>query len=129
MPIDSATAEVLITRYCKTWNETDPKLRHQLLRTVLAEDGVYIDPTVHVVGVSALVDHIGKVATKYPGSMIVRTSAVDLHHDVLRFSWHKQLANGQTLPESIDVCTINEDGKLRLIIGFFGPLISSSPAA
>jgi hypothetical protein len=129
MPINRATAEALITRYCKTWNEPDPKLRHQLLRTVLAEDGVYIDPTVHVVGVSALVDHISKVATKYPGSMIVRTSAVDLHHDVLRFSWHKQLANGQTLPESIDVCTINEDGKLRLIIGFFGPLISNSAAA
>lgn len=123
MEIDKAAAEALVTNYCDAWNESSAELRCQLLRTVLAEDSIYVDPTVHLVGVPALVDQIGKVATKYPGSAIVRTSIVDLHHDVLRFGWHRKLSNGQALRESLDVCAIDGDGRLRLIIGFFGPLI------
>jgi hypothetical protein len=126
--IDQAQAETLVTRYCDVWNEANPTRRRALLQVVFAEDGVYVDPTVRVTGLSALTDHIGRVAEKYPGSTIVRTSAVDLHHDVLRFSWHKRLADGQPLAESIDVGAVDERGKLRLIMGFFGPLLNL-PAA
>ena len=41
-----------------------------------------------------------------PGARVLRTSGVDAHHHLARFAWHVVLA----------------DGRIRRIIGFFGPL-------
>ena len=47
---------------------------------------------------------------------------VDIHHSVLRFTWHKELADGRVLANSIDIGEISGDGKLSRIVGFFGPI-------
>jgi hypothetical protein len=58
-----------------------------------------------------------------PGATNVRTSAVDVHHDVARFAWHVRMPDGRTLPEGLDVVTLTDDqAAIRRIIGFFGPL-------
>ena len=120
--------EALITLYCEAWDEPDRARRRQILGRVWAADATYTDPTVHTAGIDELVEHIGKVLEKYPGSRIVRTSAVDTHHTVLRFSWHKTLADGSKLPEGIDFGELSGDGKLRRMVGFFGALAARQTA-
>jgi hypothetical protein len=122
-PDGSDTAlEALITRYCDAWGEPDPEQRQQLLAQVWAEQGTYTDPAVHLSGRQALGDYIGKILRRYPGARIVRTSAVDTHHGLLRFTWRLALLDGQTLTEGIDFGELSGEGKLSRIAGFFGPL-------
>lgn len=116
------TLEACIDIYCEAWNHTDAAERDTLLRQVWAEGATYTDPTVHAVGRQALVDHIGRVFERYPNSTIVRTSAIEVHHGLARFAWKKVLADGTSLPEGIDIAEASDDGRLRRIIGFFGPL-------
>lgn len=120
-PVENLSAEKLIAAYCAVWNESDPAERDRMLQAVWADDATYMDPTVHTIGRQELVEHIGKVLARYPGSKIVMTSGVDMHHGVLRFTWKKLLADGTSLPEGTDFGEISPDGKLRRIIGFFGP--------
>lgn len=114
--------EALITTYCAAWSEPDPGRRAQLLEEAWAEDGIYTDPTAHMTGRKELVEHIGKVLARYPGGRVVRTSVLDTHHDMVRFTWKMVLADGNSLPEGIDFGKLSGEGKLRRIIGFFGPL-------
>ena len=111
-----------IDTYCAAWNETDPARRTELLRSCWHDDAIYTDPTVHTVGLEARVAHIGTVFERYPGSRILRTSAIDTHHGLARFAWRKVLADGTELPDGIDMVEFAADGRLRRIVGFFGPL-------
>lgn len=112
---------MVVDLYCQCWNEASPDRRRDLLAKVWRADAAYTDPTAHLVGVNQLNAHIGKVLEQQPGSRIVRTSAVDLHHSVLRFTWHRELSSGEALPEGTDFGEIGEGGMLTRIVGFFGP--------
>jgi hypothetical protein len=113
--------EDVVSLYCEAWDETDAVRRHEMLRQVWDDGGTYTDPTVHLTGTDELVEHIGNVQRKYPGSRIERTSRVDVHHGMLRFTWRKVLADGTSLPEGIDFGELSPTGKLCRIVGFFGP--------
>lgn len=112
----------LTGHYCGAWAEPDEASRERLLEQCWADDGVYCDPTAHVVGRAALIAHIGGFFAQYPGARIEQTSAVDAHHGLLRFSWRMRLADGSVLVEGLDVGELAGDGRLQRIVGFFGPL-------
>ena len=112
----------LITLYAAAWSEPDRVLRQQLLARAWAEDGTYTDPTAHVEGRTALVDHIEGFLKRFPGAYFEVTSAVDTHHQRLRFSWRMMLADGKVFADGIDFGELSSDGKLRQIVGFFGSL-------
>jgi hypothetical protein len=119
--ISSTAVTVVVDLYCQCWNEASTDRRRALLEKVWRPGAIYTDPTVHLVGVDQLNEHIGKVLEQSPGSRIVRTSPVDFHHAVFRFTWHKELSNGEALPDGTDFGEIGEGGMLTRIIGFFGP--------
>ena len=112
----------LIALYNRAWSEPDYALRQKLLEQIWAEDGTYTDPTAHVAGRKALVDHIGAFFEQFPGAYFVVTSGIDSHHGKFRFTWRMVLADGKVFLEGIDFGELNSDGKLHRIVGFFGPL-------
>lgn len=113
----------LIDAYCQAWSEPAEEERARLLREVWAATATYIDPTVHTQGLAELLAHIAKVRARRPGSRVIRTSQIDVHHQIARFAWRAVEANGNELPEGSDIAFISADGtKLERIIGFFGPL-------
>ena len=120
--LDSRALEALIASYCAAWNEHDPAQRERLLHGVWEQDATYTDPTAHVVGSVALGEHIGRVQNLYPGARIVATSAPDAHHLVVRFAWKMVRSDGASLPECVDFLELSGDGKIRRVVGFFGPL-------
>jgi hypothetical protein len=119
--ISPTAVTVIVDLYCQCWNEASPDRRRDLLTKVWSADATYTDPTVHLVGVDQLSQHIEKVLEQAPGSLIVRTSAVDFHHSVFRFNWHKELSSGEALPEGTDFGEVGEGGVLTRIVGFFDP--------
>ncbi len=117
------TLEEIIDSYCVAWSQEDAASREQLLAQTLLPEVTYCDPTADLSGRVALSDHISAVLAKRPGSLVQRTSAIDLHHDMARFAWHLRNADGTTLPEGLDVVAVDAaTGKLKSIIGFFGAL-------
>jgi hypothetical protein len=86
-----------------------------------ADDGVYCDPTATVDGRDALVAHIGGFQAQLPGARIETSSGVDEHDGWLRFAWTMIGADGTPAMEGFDVGELGPDGRLRRIVGFFGP--------
>ena len=50
---------------------------------------------------------------------------VDEHHGLLRFAWSIAGPDGPVM-EGMEFGELAEDGRLRRIVGFFGPLSSGS---
>jgi hypothetical protein len=108
--------------YCDAWSESNIEKRRMMLERVWNSDGTYTDPVSHVEGREALISRITGFLEKFPGAKIVPSSHADLHHDVLRFTWRLVGADGKTLNEGIDFGEIANDGRLKRIVGFFGPI-------
>jgi hypothetical protein len=113
----------LIDRYCDVWNEPDPTLRAALLAVVWAPGATYTDPSVHAASADELLAHIANVRARRPGASVLRSSAVDAHHGLARFTWHVVQADGVALLDGLDIAFLTADGlRIERIIGFFGPL-------
>jgi len=119
---EPSAVERVIDAYCAAWNEPDRARRREMLSAVWRAEATYTDPTAHVAGVDQLVAHIEKVLARRPGARVVRTSAVDAHHGFVRFAWRVVQADGTLLPDGIDFAEVDNDGAIRGVVGFFGPL-------
>lgn len=111
----------VVTSYGAAWNEPDEDARRKLLNQGWADDGIYCDPTATVSGREALVTHIAGFHQQFPGARIEVASGVDEHDGWLRFAWTMVGADGATIMEGFDVGELAPDGRLRRIVGFFGP--------
>ena len=119
---DIAALEQLIDTYCEAWSEPNPVQRVRILQAIWDPDATYTDPRTHTTGIEQLSAHIGKILSGRPGAKVVRTSAVDTHHGLVRFAWRVVQVDGTMLPEGIDFAEISSERKLLRIVGFFGPL-------
>ncbi len=115
-----AKVDETVAAYGAAWNEPDIAARRELLEKAWAAGGTYTDPTVHLEGREALVQHISGFLKGLPGARIVPTSHADLHHGVLRFSWRILKPDGSTLSDGMDFGELDADGRIKRIVGFFG---------
>jgi len=114
----------LVDAYCAVWCEPDATIREHKLAAVWAQTGTYSDPTVDSLKSEQLLAHIAKVLARRLGARVLRTSAVDQHRRQARFAWDVELTDGATLPESVDLLELDVDGRIKTVVGFFGPLAS-----
>ncbi len=110
----------VIDIYCLAWSEPHPKRRRALLEMVWTETSTYTDPGVRLAGIDALDKRIAHLLAKRRGSRVVRTSELDMHHDLCRFSWCVEQADGTSLPQGLDVAAFcDPPSRLAWVIGFF----------
>jgi SnoaL-like domain len=114
-------ARSTVQAYVDAWNEPDEAARRELLHQSWAADGSYLDPLVRIEGREALVHHARKFADRWPEARVVITSGVDQHNGYVRFTWQVVSPDGEALREGTDFGELGEDGRLRRIVGFFGP--------
>lgn len=115
----------LIDKYCKVWNEPDREKKQIALEEIWWKEGEYIDPRANLKGIEALVNHISKIQSGRPGSRVMRTSEIEIHHQIGRFRWQLEKEDKTRLPEGLDIVYFTDDGKsIKKIIGFFGELKS-----
>ncbi|MEM7273432.1 MAG: nuclear transport factor 2 family protein [Actinomycetota bacterium] len=108
-----------LVHYWTMWNEPDPtRIRHHLDRAV-AERVVWVDPRDTFVGRDALEANVVALRTNRPGYRFVIASAVDGHHDRLRYRWD-MMRGRRVLLRGLDIVTIDRNGLVARVDGFFG---------
>lgn len=123
---DATAITQTVVAYCDAWSEPDAAKRTSLLNQTWSSEGTYTDPTAHVEGRDALNVHIGKFFEQYPGAKILVSSKVDAHHHRFRFAWRMVTADGATALEGMDYGELDGNGRIKRIVGFFGPLAAPS---
>jgi len=110
-----------VATYGAAWNETDGDARRKLLDEAWTDGGLYCDPMGRAEGRDALHAHIDGFQQQFPGARIDATSGADEHDGYFRFAWKMIDADGNTALEGFDVGHRAGDGRIDLIVGFFGP--------
>lgn len=110
----------IVKQYCEAWSEPDEVERQRILEKVWSSDATYTDPTAHVKGREALVQHISGLHQQWPGLQIVPASSVDMHHNLVRFAWRAVGPGEKIILEGMDVGELDSVDRLQRIIGFFG---------
>lgn len=123
--IGPAQARRCVDAYVEAWNEPVAEQRRLRLAQVMTDDSSYVDPNRAIDSRAGLVDYIGEVLSRQAGRRIVRTSEVDVHHLVGRFTWRLIKPDGTPGPECVDLVEFARDGRLHRVTGFFGPLTPS----
>ena len=106
------------------WNEQDPDKVRAHLDKALAHDIEFIDPSIETHGIDEFEANVHEVHRQLPGAVYERTSAVDSHHHLHRYSW-AIARDGEVLLPGFDVSELNDDGMVSRVLGFFGPLADS----
>ena len=118
----------VVDTYIAMWNETDTAKRAELIASAWSATARYQDPLLEAEGHQALSEMVATVHSHYPGHQFRRVSAVDMHHELVRFGWELFGPDGSITVAGIDVGVVDDDGKLLRIAGFFGDLSQSEAA-
>lgn len=111
-----------IQAYTAAWNEPSAAKRQHLLQQCWTPTSRYEDPTVaDAQGLEALSALITGLHQQLPGMHLSLASELDTHHQVGRFHWFQQRADGTT-SEGFDFVEFNEANLLVRVVGFFGKL-------
>ena len=113
-----ATVDRHLAGYC----EPDPTRRLELLQGAWSASGRLIDPPFDGTGPEGIAAMVDAVLTHYPNHTFRRTTAVDAHHEYARYGWELVAEDGTVAVGGTDVVTVDADGKLATIVGFFGDL-------
>ena len=119
----------VIDTYLATWNETDPTKRADLIAASLGADLWYRDPLLEADGLEAYDQMIAAVQAQFPGLEMRRTSGVDAHRDLVRFTWALGVPGAEPTFAGLDVAKFDDAGKLHRIIGFVGEDVPAETAA
>lgn len=111
----------VLAAYGAAWTEPAAEKRMALLKLAWSEDGIYRDPSGEARGRIAFSEHIGRFHAQQPGVRIEVTSGASEHHGHIYFSWHMINADWEVVLRGVDFGTLDSDGRLKLIVGFFGP--------
>jgi hypothetical protein len=106
------------------WNEADPSMVRGHLERALASTVEFIDPSVETHGLDEFEANVHNVHASLPGAEYSRTSGVDSHHGLHRYSWQIS-RDGETVVTGFDVTEVDGDGRVTRVLGFFGPLPDS----
>lgn len=107
--------------YIRAACERDPRVRAELLEACFAADGRMVTPSREIRGRAALAEMLDRFLAS-PDVLGIRvTSAVDARGTTFRYRAVADMKDGRTL-EAFDAGEIDEEGRIRLILTFAGPL-------
>ncbi|MGW1747405.1 nuclear transport factor 2 family protein [Streptomyces sp. NPDC002092] len=117
--------ENAVARCFEAWNAGEPEAMAKAVAAAWATDGSYTDPPPEGGPPAAVSGHeeIAALITaahgQFPGFAFRLTGAVDGHHNTARFSWELvSEADGSAPVAGFDVITLDEDGRIRSVLGF-----------
>jgi hypothetical protein len=102
----------VIDRYFAMWNATDAAQRRDLIAQTYTEDANYIDPLMQSQGREGIDAMVAGVQAQFTSHTFRLTSAVDAHHDRVRFTWDLAPNGGAALVKGTDFAVI-VGGKLQ----------------
>ena len=116
----TVTLETTVDTWLQAYGEPDDAIRAALIAQVWAPDGVLVDPPFQGTGHDEIAALAGAAQAQFPGHTFLRTSEIDAHHDLGRYTWELVGPDGTAAVTGTDVVLLGEDGRLRYVAGFFG---------
>jgi hypothetical protein len=113
--------EIAVETYVRASNERDPELRAKLLEACFAEDGRMVTRSREIRGRAALIEAMAGFLADPRLRRVRVTSAIDARGTTFRYRAVAELDDGTTA-EAFDAGEIDENGRIRLILTFAGPL-------
>lgn len=107
--------------YLAMWNERDPDRVRGHLDQAVTEDVLFVDPANVTRGRDEMEAMVLELLAGQPGASFEVASAYDGHHGRYRYRWNMRV-DGALAVEGFDVTTVDDDGVIERIDGFFGPL-------
>ena len=108
-----------LVSYLAAWNEMDPAKVRGHLDISCADDVLFIDPANTTRTIDELEKMIVQARAERPGATYNLASGVDGHNQRYRYLWDVKIG-GQVVMPGMDVTTLNAEGKVVQIDGFFG---------
>ncbi|MEM7092805.1 MAG: nuclear transport factor 2 family protein [Actinomycetota bacterium] len=105
--------------YWDVWNAEDLDGIRPLIDACTNEQIEWVDPRDHFVGRDEFEACVRRLKESKPNYRFEVVSAIDAHHDRLRYRWN-MFSRGRVLMEGLDVVTLDDDGRLAVVEGFFG---------
>ncbi|MCB0998351.1 MAG: nuclear transport factor 2 family protein [Acidimicrobiales bacterium] len=112
----------IVDRHLEAYACPDAARRAELVAATWDPAGTLLDPPFDGTGHDAIAAMADVVLTHYPDHRFVRTSGVDAHHGIARYGWELVAPDGTVAVAGLDVAELAADGRLRRVVGFFGPL-------
>ena len=120
-----AACERLVDAHLAAYCEPDAARRLALIRETWSVEGRLVDPPLEARGHAGIADQAATLLSQFPGHRFERTSALDLHHQFLRYGWRLCSPAGETVLAGVDFMDLDVDGRIARVVGFFG----AEPAA
>jgi hypothetical protein len=112
-----AAASTALAAYQRAWNSTGPE-RTTSIQTAWADGARYVDPQAEGVGVNGLVKVIDDFQRRFVGATVDPVGGVQALAGG-RFAFRWVIRSGDSTLEGFDVGTLERDGRLARITGFF----------
>jgi hypothetical protein len=112
--------ETLVDRHLAAYCETDATRRSEAIRATWHPEGRLVDPPFESRGHQGISGQAEALLAQFPGHRFERTTAIDAHHQMLRYGWRLVSPAGAPVVEGIDVADLDVDGRLCRVVGFFG---------
>lgn len=122
MEHDITTLTETVDTHLAGYAEPDRARRVELLTRAWNPEGRLVDPPLDGVGVDGIAALVDSVLALYPGHHFVRTTDIDAHHGYARYDWTLVGPDGAAAVTGTDVVEVDDDGRLRAVVGFFGDL-------
>ena len=116
----TVTLETTVDTWLQAYGETDDAVRAALIERVWHPEGVLVDPPFGGTGHAEINALAGAAQGQFPGHTFRRTSEIDAHHDVARYTWELVGPDGTVAVAGTDVVLLGADGRLQYVAGFFG---------
>jgi hypothetical protein len=118
----TTSIDTLIDANLTAYGNPDAASRQAQLAAVWTADGSLIDPPIDGTGLAGIDQMMAAVQGQFPGHTFRRTSAIDTHHGLARYSWELVGGDGAVALTGLDVAEVTADGKLARVVGFLGDL-------
>lgn len=105
----------LVDRYVRAWNQTDADRRRVELEDLYSEDAHLVTQSEELVGIEAVVEHVGQVFDEFIGSgrYLFRSGGAVAHHQCVLFRWEMTKASDGALADAgMNTFLISADRKI-----------------
>ncbi len=120
------TVSEVLSSYVQLWSERNPVLRGELVERCWAENGQIISVGQSLTGRPAVLREVERFQQQQPGHKLSVTSNFDIQGEWARFSFAQSGPGGELISEGTDVVEFAEDGRIALVVTFWGRLSESS---
>jgi len=110
----------LVDGWLASYADPDAARRTAAIRASWNAEGRLVDPPMEARGHQGISDQAATLLAQFPGHRFERTTAIDAHHQFLRYGWKLVDANGAGVLEGLDVMELDVDGRIARVVGFFG---------